>query len=277
LKRNPAERFSSDQLLDLAMRRLDLVTHDVGESHRVDLNRNRPSVKINRQESVISLARTNSAKSRHEESSKSGVSVESAHKNDSHSQSKSAVSQNDHQISRIELKHWKTLLLIEAAHKDSVYCLVEWNSRNLISCGGLEDRTIKIWEKKTSTCLKTLSGHLDGVYALKLLRKNMLVSGSGDSTLMVWNLDEDKCVQTLKGHTWGVNCILVLKNGEILSGSEDRTIKRWNVEKGQCLQTLKGGHSGSVNCLEIMGENKLASGGNDAKVIKGTRPVAKHY
>ena len=52
---------------------------------------------------------------------------------------------------------------------------------------GSFDTTIKIWNTKTGTVIKTITGHADWVDALALLPDNKLASGSGDASIIIWD------------------------------------------------------------------------------------------
>lgn len=47
--------------------------------------------------------------------------------------------------------------------------------------------------------------------------------------------------------------------------SADLTIKVWNCETGELYQTLEG-HSGAVNCFQVLNDGNLASGSDDKSI-----------
>lgn len=65
------------------------------------------------------------------------------------------------------------------------------------------DGTIKWWDVKSGTCLKTFFGHTEGIWGLAAdtLR---LVSGAQDKTVKVWDRNDGRCVLSLAGHSGAV-------------------------------------------------------------------------
>ncbi|RDB23998.1 putative E3 ubiquitin ligase complex SCF subunit sconB [Hypsizygus marmoreus] len=91
---------------------------------------------------------------------------------------------------------------------------------------GSLDNTIKLWDIETGKTIRTLFGHIEGVWAVAS-DKLRLVSGSHDRTIKVWSRDEGKCTATLVGHQAAVSC-LALGEDKIVSGSDDANIKIWS-------------------------------------------------
>jgi WD40 repeat protein len=128
---------------------------------------------------------------------------------------------------------------------------------------GSYDNTIKIWDLRTNTCTATLKEHTGGVYCLAL-KGAMLFSGSDDKTIKIWDLRDNTCTSTLKGHTNGI-CSLALKDKMLFSSSYDNTIKIWDLRTNTCTTTLKG-HTNAV-CGLAFRDATLLSGSYD-KTIK---------
>ncbi len=146
---------------------------------------------------------------------------------------------------------------------------------------------IKIWNTDTDKCIATLEGHTKGVWCVKMLSENKMLSCSSDSLVKLWDLNDVKCLKTFKGHSKTVFCIDIISKCLIATGSSDKLIKIWNtgnlnlikiaslicflllnnVDTGADLKTLKG-HNGAVNCLKVSNDKlKLISGSED-KTIK---------
>uniref|UniRef100_A0A803J517 Uncharacterized XB5721468 n=1 Tax=Xenopus tropicalis TaxID=8364 RepID=A0A803J517_XENTR len=98
------------------------------------------------------------------------------------------------------------------------------------------NRTIQIWSAVTGKLIKTLVGHTDEIFPIKM-RDHIVVSGSDDRTVKVWNAESGECIHTLGGHTGAVSN-LYLHGNRVASGSLDGSIRIWDIETGQCLHVL---------------------------------------
>jgi WD40 repeat protein len=125
-------------------------------------------------------------------------------------------------------------------HRGFINCLLvhgDW----LISAAS--DRTIKIWNLKSSKELKTLVGHLDSIDSLLMLG-NQLISTSIDGVIKIWDLNHGRELQTLRGHKKWINTIL-MHEGHLISASSD-SIKVWDHISGEALKTFTD-HPNSID------------------------------
>jgi len=97
--------------------------------------------------------------------------------------------------------------------------------RTPLLISGSLDNTIKLWDIDTGKAVKTLFGHIEGVWAVAS-DKLRLVSGSHDRTIKVWAREDGRCAATLVGHRGAVTC-LALGEDKIVSGSDDGDIRLW--------------------------------------------------
>jgi F-box/WD-40 domain protein MET30 len=88
------------------------------------------------------------------------------------------------------------------------------------------DNTIKLWHVSSATWVKTLFGHLEGVWniAADSLR---LISGSHDRLVKVWDVEGGKCEHTLVGHGSAVTCVGVSEE-RVFSGDQDGEVRVWD-------------------------------------------------
>jgi WD40 repeat protein len=152
----------------------------------------------------------------------------------------------------------KGLYTIQALgnHNDTIKCLAIKD--DLLFSGSL-DRTIKIWDLKTKSCLATLKGHKDPIECIAI-KDDLLFSGSRDNIIKIWDLKTKSCVATLEGHRGVINC-LTIKDDLLISGSSDHKIKIWDLKMHTCLATLEG-HKGWVQCITVK-DDLLVSGSWD--------------
>ena len=99
------------------------------------------------------------------------------------------------------------------------------------------DRTIKLWDIKTSQCVRTLIGHTGSVAALTILKNGLLASGSYDETIKTWDKDSGQLMATLSGHTNYVVGLIGLSSGYLASASWDKTIKIWKEDENSTEKT----------------------------------------
>jgi WD40 repeat protein len=95
--------------------------------------------------------------------------------------------------------------------------------------------SIKIEAKKPSSGLEFIQasefkGHKNSIYAITMLKNNLLASGSFDKTIKIWDLYSLENIDTLYGHDDSIECLLTLRNGLLLSGSADGTIRVWDTD-----------------------------------------------
>ncbi|CAO3578793.1 unnamed protein product [Absidia cylindrospora] len=95
----------------------------------------------------------------------------------------------------------------------------------LIMTGSL-DNTVKQWDLNSGACVRTLFGHVEGVWGLAYdtLR---VVSGSHDKTIRVWDMDSGRCMHALEGHNGPVTAI-ALSDTKIISCSDDGDVRIWD-------------------------------------------------
>ncbi|KAI7894305.1 quinon protein alcohol dehydrogenase-like superfamily [Mucor mucedo] len=99
-------------------------------------------------------------------------------------------------------------------------------SENPIIISGSLDNTIKLWDMTTGNCIRTLFGHVEGVWSLAYdtLR---IVSGSHDKTVRVWDIGSGRCMHALEGHNGPVTSV-ALSDTKIISTSDDGDIRIWD-------------------------------------------------
>jgi WD40 repeat protein len=106
---------------------------------------------------------------------------------------------------------------------------------------GGEDKMIKLWDATNGQLVRTLEGHLSGVWSVVFSPDgSRVLSGSADKTMKLWNTTNGQLLQTFNGHSGGVTSVAFSPDGSrVLSGSGDGTMKLWNATSGQLLLTFE--------------------------------------
>jgi WD40 repeat protein/serine/threonine protein kinase len=127
---------------------------------------------------------------------------------------------------------------------------------------GSRDKTIKLWDVKTSKLRASLKGHTDWVYSVAFSRDGQtLASGSCDRTIKLWDVQTGQLRASLQGHTDEVTSVAFSSDGQTLaSGSHDKTIKLWDVKTAKERASLQGHKSGVYSVAFSPDGPTLASG-----------------
>ncbi|KAL1839400.1 hypothetical protein VTJ49DRAFT_1531 [Mycothermus thermophilus] len=104
---------------------------------------------------------------------------------------------------------------------------------------GALDSTIRLWDSATGRCIKTMFGHLEGIWSLAgdTIR---VISGANDGMVKCWEPRSGKCDATFVGHRGPVTCV-GLSDSRMASGSEDGEIRVYSFRdpdscKADCRQ-----------------------------------------
>ncbi|PHH68539.1 hypothetical protein CDD80_7440 [Ophiocordyceps camponoti-rufipedis] len=93
--------------------------------------------------------------------------------------------------------------------------------------GGL-DNTVRLWEVATGRCIRSMFGHVEGIWGLvgDTLR---VVTGANDSVTKIWEPRSGKCDRSFTGHAGPVTCV-GLSDSRMASGSEDGEVRLYSFE-----------------------------------------------
>ena len=152
-------------------------------------------------------------------------------------------------------------------HTSSIHSVtITPDGKNIIS--GSWDKTIKIWDIKSSECIRTLYGHTGSVNSIVVTPDGKtIISGSNDETIRLWDIKSGECLNTFEGHTSYICSLTITPNREIIiSGSSDLSIKLWDIKSGECLNTFKD--YSCVHSLAITPDGKTIISGYDCGSIK---------
>jgi hypothetical protein len=134
---------------------------------------------------------------------------------------------------------------------------------------GSRDCRIKLWNLIVGQCVRTLTGHMDGVNAVSLSADSKYaLSGSSDRTVKLWAVTNGDCVGTFAGHTEPVTAVSLSADGRYaLSGSKDKTLRLWETATAKCLRTFEG-HTDEVTSVSLSVDGKYVVSGSYDGLIK---------
>ncbi|KRX84599.1 F-box/WD repeat-containing protein 1A, partial [Trichinella sp. T6] len=162
-------------------------------------------------------------------------------------------------------KHGRLLLYRINCRSDNskgVYCL-QYDDKKIVS--GLRDNTIKIFDFKTLSCIKVLTGHTGSVLCLQY-DDRVIISGSSDSTVRVWDVNTGHMLCSLIHHCEAV-LHLRFQNGMMVTCSKDRSIAVWDMVSPTVinLRRVLVGHRAAVNVVDF-DEKYIVSASGDRTI-----------
>lgn len=94
---------------------------------------------------------------------------------------------------------------------------------------GSRDKTIKVYDVSTGSCIISLIGHDNWVrQAIFHPSGKMIVSCADDKTLRVWDFKNRRCTKTIAAHEHFVTCLDFHKSAPyVITGSVDQLCKVW--------------------------------------------------
>jgi len=98
---------------------------------------------------------------------------------------------------------------------------------------GSRDKTIKIWETATGTCIMTLIGHDNWVRDLRFHPSGKyVISVSDDKAIRIWDLKQGRSIKTISdAHEHFISCMdFNNTNPTMCTGGVDNLIKIWNCK-----------------------------------------------
>ena len=126
----------------------------------------------------------------------------------------------------------------------SAHCVMKRNMMDPNSADNFsfEDMifSVKVWDAKSGSELRTLAGHKNFVSRLAFSRDgSLLATGGTDSTIKLWDLLAGRELRTLKAHTGSISALDFSADGRfVVSGSEDGSTRLWSTQSGELLATL---------------------------------------
>ena len=138
------------------------------------------------------------------------------------------------------------------------------DDKYIISCS--KDAMIKVWDRKTGTCIRTLKGHRGPVNAVQL-RGNFLVSASGDGVAKLWNLETGVSIKDFPSEDRGLAAVEFSDDAKyVLAGGNDHVVYKFDASTGNLVHS-RVKHEGLVRSLFLDAFNgRIISGSYDQSI-----------
>lgn len=114
------------------------------------------------------------------------------------------------------------------------------DDRYVLTCS--DDKTLRIYDAKSGTCVRELKGHTSFVFCAKFSpHMNLIASGSFDECVRLWDTRTGACLRVIQAHSEPITSVDFSHDGTLLlSSSHDGLCRIWDVVTAQCLKTLVG-------------------------------------
>ena len=127
-----------------------------------------------------------------------------------------------------------------------------------------------MWRLADGACLRTLSGHTQGVWTVVDVGGGRVASGGYDGMLRVWDVLSGKQLQQTPAGECYIMCVAALWGGRVVTGHSTGKIRLWSLVDGRGAAGLLQGHTECVFSLAVVGgstaQRLLASGSGDCSV-----------
>lgn len=152
-------------------------------------------------------------------------------------------------------------------HTNRVWCVAQSLDGSRVLSGS-SDKTLRLWDMKSSSCIREIKGHKDIVTCVALSPDGTkALSGSNDKSLRLWDTKSGSCIREIM-HTGRVTCVALSPNeNQALSGGLDSILRLWDLNSGNCIRELKG-HTGNVECVVLTTDGKQALSGSADETLR---------
>uniref|UniRef100_A0A146KZJ7 Pre-mRNA-splicing factor prp46 n=1 Tax=Lygus hesperus TaxID=30085 RepID=A0A146KZJ7_LYGHE len=132
-------------------------------------------------------------------------------------------------------------------HLSGIYTVQVHPILDLVFSGG-RDSSIRVWDMRTKSCLRTLVGHRHTVTSLGIQGcEPQIVSGSQDTMIRLWDLRSSKTLQTLTHHKKSVRSICIHPRYNCFISASTDNIKYWKLPEGIFMRNAHHNHEEIVN------------------------------
>jgi eukaryotic-like serine/threonine-protein kinase len=147
---------------------------------------------------------------------------------------------------------------------------VEFDPRNPALAVGCADGTIRLFDPRDGSPIRTLTGHAGAVAAVTFHPTDaVLVSAGADGSVRVWDAATGACVRTVEAHAGGLVAVAFTTDGDRLAVClRNGTVQLWDHRTGEeyLTVTTHGAVSPVKTLVFTAGDRFLVGGGSDPHV-----------
>ncbi len=163
-----------------------------------------------------------------------------------------------------------TFSKISAGFHTSAICHLKYLPfKNGYVASASADKTVNVWDSLTWTSIQRYTSHTNNVNSLDQIDNDTMVSGSDDKTIRIWKISTGETLNIINVNAV-VNVVRVfsIEYKQIVCGNVGKSsnLQIFSYNTSDLIQTLSG-HTSTVNSIEILSEQFMASGGGDKSVI----------
>jgi WD40 repeat protein len=154
-------------------------------------------------------------------------------------------------------------------HTNRIWNLKYLPFKNGYVASASEDKTVNVWNTLTWTSIQRYANHTNWVNSLDQIDNDTMVSGSQDNTIRIWKISTGETLQTIYVSPCAyVVRVLSIEYKQIVcgKGGSSQNLQIYNYSTGDLIRTLSG-HTSTVNSIEVLSEQFMASGSDDKRVI----------
>ena len=142
----------------------------------------------------------------------------------------------------------------------------ETHSEWLLSCS--LDKTVRLWNLETWTCMAIYKGHDRGVFDVKWgPYGHYFMTCSADRTARLWTTENPAYQRLFVGHDDDVDVVAWHPNSAyVFSASCDKKVRMWAVSNGFPVRMFTG-HTGYVTSMACSPDGKILASADDAGII----------
>lgn len=118
-------------------------------------------------------------------------------------------------------------------HQGDVDVLTWHPNGQLLLTASATDRSARLWDLRTASCVRLLQGHAQGVSSAAMSPDgSTLATGTHDGTVHVWDLAGAAALSELPAHQGAVESLAFSRAGQLLaSGGGDCTLALWRPDR----------------------------------------------